>query len=124
MNKKNAMTRITSLVWGEVKTSDGRVFKDAIVTSDAGARPWDWARDGTRHQSGITPAAVRPYLDYDVVILSKGMHDRLHTMPETRGALRHARVYELSSAQAARKYNQEVRKGTKQRTVIFLHSTC
>lgn len=48
-----------------------------------GGRPWDWAETGTRHVPGIQPADLFELLEHGctVVVLSRGMEQRLQTTP-------------------------------------------
>jgi hypothetical protein len=50
-----------------------------------GGRAWDWDEYGTRHEPGIQPADVRELvtLGCTVIVLSRGMEQRLQIMPET-----------------------------------------
>ena len=59
-------------------------FKDAKVFP-GGAREWDWRDTGTRHVPGIQPADVRELIEHGakVVVLSKGIWERLQVCPET-----------------------------------------
>jgi hypothetical protein len=85
MVRSSGSPRITRLSWGRIEV-DGQVraLKDAKLFP-AGAREWDWNETGTRHEPGIQPADVTELLErgVHVVVLSKGMHQRLRVCPET-----------------------------------------
>jgi hypothetical protein len=76
--------RIARLSWGRLEIDDGRGFKDAKLYP-GGAREWDWHETGTHHIPGIQPADVAELLDHgaEVVVLSKGVWERLRVCPET-----------------------------------------
>jgi hypothetical protein len=90
-----------------------------------GGRPWDWAEHGTRHQPGIQPADVQELLDHGcaVVVLSRGMELRLHTMPETLKLLKEAgvEVHVEETTVATELYNRLA-----ETTAVggLFHSTC
>ncbi len=121
--------RITSLSWGRIEVElegDGSTlsFKDAKLFP-GGAREWDWNETGTRHTPGIQPSDVEELIAHgaEVVVLSRGMYQRLRVTPETlrwledRGVAAHV----LSTEEAVRLYN-ELREGRK--VGGLFHSTC
>jgi hypothetical protein len=59
-------------------------FKDAKLFP-GGAREWDWSETGTAHVPGIQPTDVTELLEHGatVVVLSKGVYERLRVCPET-----------------------------------------
>ena len=117
--------RITHLSWGHIEV-EGRAepLKDAKLFP-GGAREWDWNETGTRHEPGIQAADVAEILErgVHVVVLSRGMHQRLQVPPETIRLLeeRGVRVHVLQTEEAAALYNElagEVPVGG------LFHSTC
>lgn len=117
--------RITLFSWGitEIEGYD-KPFKDAKLYP-GGARAWDWNETGTRHVPGIQPADVEELLEHGatVVILSKGVHERLQTVPETLAILRERGVeaHVLQTEAAVERYNQLV---ATHRVAALIHSTC
>src|SRR5258708_27741416 len=76
--------RITHLSWGCLEV-DGRLgFKYAKLLP-GGAKEWDWSETGTHQVPGTQPADVKELLEHGarVVVLSKGIQERLQVCPET-----------------------------------------
>ena len=123
MNSGAYSPRITHLSWGRLET-DGRVFKDARLYP-GGAEEWDWNETGTSHEPGIQPADVQRLLERgaNVVILSKGFHERLGVTPETLRMLEEKGIpaHVVQTEEAARLYD-ELRETEKVGALI--HSTC
>ena len=115
---------ITGFSWGRLEIDSGRSFKDAKLYP-GGARAWDWRETGTRHDPGIQPADVEELLAHgaDVVVLSKGVMERLGIRPETLEFLKNRGVaaHVLQTEEAIRLYN-ELR--LKKRVGGLFHSTC
>jgi hypothetical protein len=80
--------RISHLSWGQIKVEGHPPFKDTKVFP-GGAREWDWGETGTHHVPGIQPADVQELIEHGarVVVLSKGIWERLNVCPETLGVL-------------------------------------
>ena len=116
--------RILHLSWGRLEVEGHPPFKDAKLYP-GGARAWDWRETGTRHTPGIQPADVQELLDHGarVVVLSKGMHERLGVCPQTLRFLeaRGVAVHILQTEQAVRLYNR-----LREREAVggLFHSTC
>ena len=85
----------------------------------------DWRETETRHVPGSQPADVAELLDHgaEVVVLSKGMLERLQICPETLDLLRNRGIpaHVLPTADAVLLYN---RLATKQKVGGLFHSTC
>ena len=102
--------RITHVSWGRLEVENGtpQTFKDAKLYP-GGARAWDWTETGTSHTPGIQPADVEELLEHgaSVVVLSRGMNERLQVMPDTLDRLDEADVeaYVLPTKQAVERYN-------------------
>jgi len=100
--------RITHISWGRIDVEGLGTGKDFRL-HPGGGRPWDWSEHGTRHEPGIGPDEVREFLDHGctAVVLSRGMHLRLATMPETVALLREhgVEVYVEESTAAVERYN-------------------
>ncbi len=116
--------RISHLSWGRLEIEGGGRFKDAKLWP-GGARAWDWGETGTHHVPGIQPADVEELLDHgaSVVVLSKGIWERLQVCPETLEMLtaRGVETHVLQTEQAAGLYNELA----ESRPVVGLfHSTC
>ncbi len=106
-----------------VETSDGHMYKDCIVTWQD-SNVWNWKLDGTRHGSGITPKAVRPVLDADLIILSQGVQKRLHIAPQTIALLedKQKEYNILPTKEAVELFNTAMEEG--KHAALLLHSTC
>jgi hypothetical protein len=115
---------ISEFRWGRIATSDGGRFRDAKLWP-GGGREWDWNETGTRHETGIQPDDVTELLDNgaEVVVLSRGVYERLQTCPETLDLLeeRGVEVHVLQTEEAVDLYNQLAE--TRAVGGLF-HSTC
>jgi hypothetical protein len=124
MDHESFSPRITGLSWGRLDVDGDRSFKDAKLFP-GGAREWNWRETGTRHDPGIQPADVEELLEHgaDVVVLSKGVMERLQICPETLEMLKNRGVaaHVLQTEEAVRLYNELQRK---QRVGGLFHSTC
>jgi hypothetical protein len=116
--------QITRLSWGRLEIEDGQRFKDAKLFP-GGAREWDWTETGTHHVPGVQLADVEELLEHGarVIVLSKGIHERLQVSPETLRVLedRGVQVHVLQTEDAVRFYN-DVRE--KEAVGGLFHSTC
>ena len=116
--------RILQLSWGWLEIEGRGTFKDAKLYP-GGERAWDWRETGTRHVPGIQPADVAELLDRGaaVVVLSKGVLERLQVCPETLSLLEHRGIpaHVLPTEAAVRLYNELA--ATQQVGGVF-HSTC
>lgn len=117
--------RITRLSWGRLEVEDAdSPFKDAKLYP-GGAREWDWRETGTRHVPGIQPADVEELVQRGarVVVLSRGMHQRLGVRNDTVAWLRErgVDVHVRRTDDAVRLYN-ELREEAPVGALI--HSTC
>ena len=117
--------RIERFSWGHLEIEFFGTFKDAkLYPGDA--REWDWNETGTRHTPGIQPADVEELLEQGahVIILSKGIHERLQVKEDTLLMLEQedVTVHVLQTEKAIDYYNQIVEEG---RLVgALIHSTC
>ncbi len=124
MRQPRRSPRVTRLSWGHLEIEGARAFKDAKLYP-GGARAWDWRETGTHHVPGIQPADVAELLDHgaEVVVLSKGILERLRVCPETLDLLRDRgiTVQVLQTEQAVARYNELSR-----RVAVggLFHSTC
>jgi len=121
-----ASPRIRHVSWGTLEVEGGEApFKDAKLYP-GGARAWDWNETGTSHTPGIQPADVEELLEQgaEVVVLSRGMNERLQVMDETLQRLDEAGVtaHVLETEQAVRTYNELQAEGV--RVGGLFHSTC
>ncbi len=116
--------RIMHFSWGKMQVEEGKVFKDAKLYP-GGSREWDWKETGTGHVPGIQPADVQELLDHGsrVVILSKGVEERLQVQPETVQMLRDRGIefHILQTEEAVKLYNEL--RGRRAVGGLF-HSTC
>lgn len=105
-----ASPRITHISWGCLEI-EGREqpFKDAKLYP-GGARAWDWNETGTSHTPGIQPADVEELLEHgaEVIVLSRGMNERLKVKPETLQLLadRNVKAHVLQTEKAVERYNE------------------
>ena len=118
--------RITHLSWGRIETEAPHgSFKDAKCYP-GGARAWDWNETGTSHSPGIQPADVEELLEHgaEVVVLSKGINERLQVKPETLDMLEEQGVDTdvLQTERAVDRYNALQEEGTP--VGGLFHSTC
>ncbi len=124
MRQPRRSPRITRLSWGHLEIEGAGAFKDAKLYP-GGAREWDWRETGTHHVPGIQPADVAELLDHgvEVVVLSKGILERLRVCPETLDLLRDrgVAVHVLQTEQAVARYNELGRRAP---VGGLFHSTC
>jgi hypothetical protein len=118
--------RITHVSWGRLETADpAGSYKDAKLYP-GGGRAWDWNETGTSHTPGIQPADVEELLEHgaEVVVLAKGMNERLQVKSETLQMLEDAGVeaHVLQTEQAVEQYNELQEAGTP--VGGLFHSTC
>jgi len=118
--------RITHVSWGtlEVEGRD-RPFKDAKLYP-GGGRAWDWNETGTSHTPGIQPADVEELLEHgaEVVVLSRGMNERLQVQSDTLQRLddKGVETHVLETEAAVARYN-ELQAADRPVGGLF-HSTC
>lgn len=123
--------KILSCEWGNIETSDGHIYKDAIITPYHSSK-WDWKKDNTKHKPGISLKAIKDnmvlvnkLLEFYNVILSTGMEEKLHISKPALNFLKecNVNVIILPSNEAWIYYNKLVNE-EKYSTIILLHSTC
>ncbi|RMI09762.1 MAG: hypothetical protein D6681_06760 [Calditrichaeota bacterium] len=109
MSRPALSPKILRLSWGKIEVEGPKTYKDAKLFP-GGSREWDWNETGTRHTPGIQPADVEELLTHqaEVIILSRGMLNRLQVSPDTLMMLerRGVPVHILQTEEAARLYNQ------------------
>jgi hypothetical protein len=124
MEREPSSPRITGFSWGRLEVDGDRSFKD-VKLFPGGAREWNWRETGTAHDPGIQPADVEELLEHgaDVVVLSKGVMERLRICPETLEMLKNRGVaaHVLQTEEAVRQYNELQRR---HRVGGLFHSTC
>lgn len=91
-----------------------------------GGRAWDWSETGTHHVPGIQPVDIEELLDHGsrVIVLSRGMQERLQTMQETLDYLeaRQVPVHVLETRRAVELYNRLL--AAEKAVGGLFHSTC
>jgi hypothetical protein len=122
---KPVSPKIAHLAWGRIEVEGEKLaFKDAKLFP-GGAREWDWRETGTEHVPGIQPADVQELLDHGatIIVLSRGVYQRLQVCPETLELLASAgvRTHLLQTDEAVRVYNELA--GTEP-VAGLMHSTC
>lgn len=124
MNEGSRSPRISRISWGRLEVEGTGAFKDAKLYP-GGAREWDWRETGTRHVPGIQAADLRELLEHgvEVVVLSKGMLERLQVCPETLELLKRKGIpaHVLPTEDAVRLYNELA---AEQKVGGLFHSTC
>lgn len=124
MDQKPQSPRISHVAWGRLEVDGRGAFKDAKLYP-GGAREWDWRETGTRHVPGIQAADLRELLEHgvEVVVLSKGMLERLQVCPETLELLKRKGIpaHVLPTEDAVRLYNELA---AEQKVGGLFHSTC
>lgn len=120
--------QIRDVSWGtlKVEAADGtRTYKDAKLWP-GGSRTWDWNETGTSHVPGIQPADVEEIVEEgaEVVVLSKGMNERLQVQSKTLDWLdeREVETEVLETSKAVERYNELADDGVS--VGALLHSTC
>jgi hypothetical protein len=110
--------------WGRLEVEGLGTFKDAKLYP-GGGREWDWRETGTRHVPGIQAADVAELLEHgaEVVVLSKGVLERLQVCPETLSLLERKGLpaHVLPTEAAVRLYNELA---ATQKVGGLFHSTC
>ena len=124
MDDSSQSPRIGHVSWGRLEVEGHGAFKDAKLYP-GGAREWNWRETGTRHMPGIQAADVQELLEHgaEVVVLSKGMLERLQVCPETLGLLERKGIpaHVLPTEDAVRLYNELA---AEQKVGGLFHSTC
>ena len=110
--------------WGRIEVEGLGTVKDAKLYP-GGGREWDWSETGTRHEPGIRPVDVDELLSHGatVVVLSRGMQERLGVDPATVELLRDKgiEVHIAETTAAVELYNRLA--GSAAVAGLF-HSTC
>jgi hypothetical protein len=106
----NSSPRITHVSWGTLEVEgQEQPFKDAKLYP-GGGRAWDWNETGTSHTPGIQPADVEELLEHgaEVVVLSRGMNERLQVQSDTLQMLDDEGVetHVLETETAVERYNK------------------
>ncbi len=122
---KKCSPQILYFSWGRLKIEgQPRLFKDAKLYP-GGAREWIWAETGTLHMPGIQPSDVEELIEHGakVIVLSIGIHKRLHVCPETIKLLndKHIPTYILTTEKAIQRYNELAQY---EPVGGLIHSTC
>lgn len=117
--------RIKSVSWGHVEVEGaGSPYKDAKLFP-GGSKPWNWTDTGTSHAPGIQPGDVRELIELGatVIVLARGMYERLQVCPETIQLLKDHKVevHVLPTEEAVERYN-----ALAETTAVgaLIHSTC
>lgn len=125
MERERRSPRITHLAWGRIEVEGGTVpYRDAKLFP-GGSREWDWGETGTDHSGGIQPADVEELLEHGatVVVLSRGVYERLGVSRETLELLADRRItaHVLQTGKAVELYNELAK--SEQVGGLF-HTTC
>lgn len=111
--------------WGRIEVEGAAApYKDAKLFP-GGSRQWDWSETGTDHSNGIQPADVEELLEHGatVVVLSRGMYERLGVPGETLELLadRGIAAHVLQTEKAVELYNELA---ARERVGGLFHTTC
>jgi hypothetical protein len=122
---KRRSPRVLGLSWGRIEVEGCKVpYKDAKLFP-GGSREWNWNETGTSHQPGIQSADIEELLEHGarVVVLGRGMHERLGICPEALELLeeRGVDVRVHGSEEAVRLYNELTER---EAVGALIHSTC
>jgi len=124
LSQPSPSPRVIRFSWGRIEIEGQRSFKDAKLFP-GGSREWDWTETGTDHVPGIKPADIEELLEHGatVVVLSKGIHERLRICPDTIELLkdRGIQAHVLQTEEAIRLYNTLCEK---EAVGGLFHSTC
>ena len=117
--------RIKTFGWGKVEVEGcAAPYKDAKLFP-GGSRAWDWQETGTKHAPGIQPSDVEELLEHGatVVVLARGLYERLQVCPETLQMLKekNVTVEVLPTEDAVKRYNTLAET---QPVGALIHSTC
>jgi hypothetical protein len=116
MEGESRSPRITHLSWGRIEVEGAAApYKDAKLFP-GGSREWDWSETGTDHSRGIQHGAT-------VVVLSRGMYERLGVPGETLKLLadRGITAHVLQTEKAFELYNDLA---ARERVGGLIHTTC
>lgn len=117
--------RIIHLSWGRIEVEGGAVPYKDVKLFPGGSREWDWSETGTEHSRGIQPADVEELLEHGatVVVLSRGMYERLGVSRETLELLadRGITAHVLQTDKAVELYNELAER---ERVGGLFHTTC
>jgi hypothetical protein len=124
MTDKPPSPKILHVSWRRIEVEGLGIGKD-FKLYPGGGREWDWRETGTQHDTGIQPADVEELLEKGatVVVLSRGMNQRLQTSPETLNLLkqRGIEVHQEETKEAVKLYNHLAET---QPVGGLFHSTC
>jgi hypothetical protein len=124
MTNAKRSPKIAHLSWGRMEIEGGHSGKD-FKLYPGGARAWDWTETGTEHVPGIQPADVKELVDRGakVIVLSKGIQNRLDVMTQTLDWLsdRGVPAHVLQTEEAVELYN---RLSENEAVGGLFHSTC
>ena len=120
---------IVEVAWGRIEVEEPgggrRAFKDAKLFP-GGARAWDWNETGTRHTPGVQAADLEELLEHGarVVVVGRGVHERLGVTDEARRRLDDAGVVHeaLATPDAVERYGELRREG--RAVAALIHTTC
>ena len=115
---------ITHFSWGRLEVEGDRRFKDAKLFP-GGSREWDWRETGTDHVPGIQPEDVEELLEHGakVVVLSKGIYERLQVCPETLEMLKQRGIdFQILQTERAVDLYNKLREN--EHVAGLFHSTC
>jgi hypothetical protein len=116
--------RIVGHGWGWLEVEGGARYKDASLSPE-GAQAWDWGLTGTRHEPGIGLLEVKQLVEQGarVMVLSRGVHERLAVQPETLRWLQAQgiEVHVLQTDAAIARYNELADQGP---VGALIHTTC
>jgi len=114
--------------WGcvTIEELDGEInsYGDCMVFP-GGCETWDWTETGTHHNPGVQLADIKFIDMVDVIILTRGMHNKLQVSQGVVNELvgQGKQVYVLQTEAAIKLYLKKIEDGW-QRIGILIHTTC
>ena len=117
--------KIDDISWGTTKVEGASgPYKDAKLYP-GGSRSWDWNETGTDHSSGVQPEDVKERVQNgaEIVVLSKGMNQRLQIRQETLDWLKEQGIetHVYPTDEAVTRYNELADENP---VGALIHSTC
>lgn len=117
--------KINDISWGTTKVEGANgPYKDAKVYP-GGSRSWDWNETGTDHSIGVQPEDVQELVENGakVIVLSKGMNQRLRIQQETLDWLKEQGIetHVYPTDEAVTRYNELA---DDKPVGALIHSTC
>lgn len=116
--------KIIDYSWGSITLNNGQSYGDCKIIDET-VVDWDWKTDGTCHKNGITPEAVKFFIDAKCrfLIVSNGMRSMVKTHHSLFQHLidNNISYVELPSDEAIHHYQSLI---STDGVGLLLHTTC